>query len=358
MLLCVIAVAISCLLQYSLLQAGFISDSGSRLLNPFTMQIFAGCLGFAAMLLVAAFPYRMLSRLWFVHLPLTLSLVLLTFTNLSIVYTPPGSDDSAWLKVGGLSLQPAELLKVSFVLTFAYHLSKVREGINRPSVLLPLCLHGLFPCALIFFQGDMGTALVFFFIFVVMIFAAGLSVKFLALGAGLGAVGAVVLWVSGLLPDPIKNRFLILLDLESDPAGAGYQQLVGRRILGSGELLGKGLFSDDLNWVFALENDFILAHIGQTLGFLGCVGVLAVLLILCFKMLLNARQASDPLGCYICVGVFSIFLFQTIINVGMVLCVLPVVGITLPLISAGGTSLITSFLSIGLVMNVYFYQER
>lgn len=357
---CVAASGFGCLLLYSELQQGFISSSASRLGNSFTIQIVATILGVTAALIVSAIDYKFLAKVWFLHLPVTLGLVLLTFTNLSIVYTPPGSDDSAWLRVGGLSLQPSELLKFSFILTFALHLSKVKEndGMNSLPKILLLCLHGAFPCLLIFIQGDMGSALVFFFIFLCMIFTAGLPYKYVAVGVGGMVLLGAVIWFGGFIPDYLMERITILSDLESDPMGAGYQQLIGRRILGSGEVFGKGLFSDDLNWVYALESDFVLANVGQTLGFVGCVAVLALLTVICVKLLLNARNAPDRLGCYICVGVFAMIFFQMLINVGMVLCILPVVGITLPFISSGGTSLVTSFLSIGLAMNVFYRRKN
>lgn len=356
LLLCLIAVSFSCLILYSELKADFIS-TGSRRFNPFTMQVIAAIIGVAALLIMSVVNYRFMAKIWFIHLPITLGLVLLTFTNLPIVYQPPGSDDTAWLRIAGLSLQPSELLKFSFILTFALHLSRVREELNKPKNLLFLCLHGAAPCVLIFIQGDMGSALVFFFIFLCMIFAAGISYKYVFAGMGLIAIAAPVIWFSGLLPDYLKQRFTILGDLASDALGYGHQQLNGRRILGSGMLFGKGLFSDDLNWVFALENDFVLAHVGQTLGFVGCAFVVLLLAAICVKILLTARISSDPLGCYICVGVFGMFMFQSIINIGMVLGVVPVIGITLPFISAGGTSVITSFISMGLVMSVYSFNK-
>ncbi|MEG2597499.1 MAG: FtsW/RodA/SpoVE family cell cycle protein, partial [Oscillospiraceae bacterium] len=332
-------------------------SGGNRRFNSFTMQVLASVVGVIVLFVMSGMDYRLLSKMWFVHLPVTLGLVLVTFTNLPIVYRPPGSDDSAWLRIAGLSLQPSELLKVSFILTFALHLSRVREDINRPKTLLLLCLHGAIPCLLIFAQGDMGSALVFFFIFLCMIFVAGLSYKYIFVGMGAAAVAAPVVWFSGMLPDYLQQRFLILGNLSSDALGFGHQQLNGRRILGSGMLFGKGLFSDDLNGVFAIENDFILSHIGQTLGFVGCAFVVLLLMSICVRILLVSRSSTDPLGCYICVGVFGMFMFQSIINIGMVLGVLPVIGITLPFISAGGTSIITSFISMGLVMSVYSFNK-
>ncbi len=352
LLLSAAAAAFSLVLLYSEVQAGFLD--GSRL----KMQLLAGALGIAAMFVMTLISYRFLAKLWFLHLPVTLGLVLLTFTNLPIVYQPPGSDDAAWLRVGSLSLQPSELLKISFVLTFAYHLSKVRERMNKPLHVLLLCLHGAVPCLLIYKQGDMGSALVFFFIFLCMIFTAGLQWRYILAGVGAMGVLVPVIWLSGSFPDYLKNRIRVLGDVEHSTLAEAYHQQVGRRILGSGEVFGKGLFSDDLNYVFAIHNDFILAHIGQTLGFVGCAAVVLLLTAICVKILLTARSSADPLGCYICSGIFGMFFFQSLINIGMVLGVVPVIGITLPFISYGGTSLLTSYLSMGLVMSVYSFNRK
>ena len=252
--------------------------------------------------------------------------------------------------MGIFSLQPGELLKFSFILTLAWHLDRVQEQINHPKTLLLLCLHGAAPCVLIFLQGDMGSALIFFLIFVSMIFVSGLSWKYLALGFGCAVGLSPVVWI--LLPDYLKNRFLVLGDLENASLKEAYQQLMGRRILGSGMSFGKGLFSNDFTYVYAIENDLVMAHIGQALGFVGAACALLLLTVICGKILLIARSSRDYLGCSICTGVFAMIFFQSALNIGMVLGLLPVIGVTLPFFSQGGSSLAVSCLSVGLVLSV------
>lgn len=347
LLLCTAALGFGCIVLYSEAAAGFIT------IRKFTTQVFCAVIGICALLFLSVISYRFLAKVWFLHLPVTLGLVALTFIGpSSIIYRPDGTDDAAWLRFGSFSLQPSELLKFSFILTFALHLSKVRDEIDKPVNVLLLCIHGALPCVLIFLQGDMGSALVFFFIFLCMLFVSGISWRYVLAGFGLMAVGAPVLWFSGLIPDYLKNRFLVLGDLENASLKEAYQQMVGRRILGSGRIFGKGLFSEDLAHVFALENDLVLAHVGQTLGFVGCAAVILLLTLICAKILLVARASKDALGCYICTGVFAMLLFQITINMGMVLCLLPVIGITLPFFSQGGTSLVTTCLALGLCMSV------
>ncbi|MGI5893141.1 MAG: FtsW/RodA/SpoVE family cell cycle protein [Candidatus Merdivicinus sp.] len=353
LLLCAGAVGFSLTILYSELHAGFITSKQLK------MQLLAGSLGLIAMIVMTLINYRFLAKLWFLHLPVTLGLVLATFVLPEpFVFKPDNSDDVAWLRFGSLSLQPSELLKISFILTFALHLSKVREEMHKPLQVVLLCIHGAVPCLLIFKQGDMGSALIFFFIFLCMIFTAGLQWRYVL--GGVAAIGAAIpiIWFSDSFHDYLQRRILVLADIENSTLAEAYQQQVGQKILGSGQVFGKGLFSDDLNYVFAIHNDFILAHIGQTLGFAGCTFVVMLLVFICIKVLLVARMSTDPLGCYICVGVFAMFFFQFLINVGMVLCLVPVIGITMPFISYGGTSLLASFCAMGLVMSVYSFNRK
>ena len=325
LLLCATAVGFSLVILYSELYAGFITS------RQFKMQMIAGALGLTAMVVMTLISYRFLAKIWFVHLPVTLGLVLATFVLPEpFVYRPDNSDDVAWLRLGELSLQPLQVLL--------------------------LCLHGAVPCLLIFKQGDMGSALVFFFIFLCMIFTAGLQWRYVIGGVGVLAVAAPIVWFS--IPPYLKQRILALQDIENSTLAEAYQQQVGQEILGSGQVFGKGLFSDDLNHVYAIHNDFVLAHIGQTLGFAGCIFVVLLMMSICVKVLLVARASADPLGCYICVGVFAMFFFQFVINVGMVLCLVPVIGITMPFISYGGTSLVASFCAMGLAMSVYSFNRK
>ena len=343
-LLVLAAVCFGFVVQYSEMYAGFITR------RSMITQLGAGVIGIAAMLLISEVDYRRLAAGWRFHLPVTLGLTLLTFTSLPIVYRPEGSDDSAWLRLGVLSIQPGELLKFSFILTLAWHLDKLEERVNNPRELLLVCLHGAAPCVLIFLQGDMGSALIFFLIFVSMIFVSRLSWKYLALGAGCAVALSPLVWY--LLPDYLKNRFLVLGDLENASLKEAYQQLMGRRILGSGMSFGKGLFSDEFTYVYAIENDLVMAHIGQAFGFVGAAGALLLLTVICGKILFTARSSRDVLGNSICTGVFAMIFFQSALNIGMVLGLLPVIGVTFPYFSQGGSSLVVSCLSAGLVLSV------
>lgn len=350
LLLCLCASSISCICLYSFYHHGTLT------LKTISIQAFAVVLGLIVACVISRIDYDLMAKLWKLHMPFASFLVILTYF-IGIAPTEL-ADDKAWLNLFGITtFQPSELLKLSFVLTFALHLSKVGKNINERKTFLLLCLHGAVPTSMIMLQGDFGTALVFVFIFASMMFVAGLSIKWIIVGITGSVIAAPIVWFY-VLPDYLQNRFLVAWHPEKDPAGVGQQQFKGRMAVGSGQLFGRGLFGDSLYFVPEAYNDFIFSYIGQTLGFIGAFITLLIILLLCVKMLLVAKMSKDKLGTYICVGVFAIFLFQSIINIGMVLCVIPVIGITLPLFSQGGTSVLISYIAIGMVMSVYRVNKK
>lgn len=352
LLICLAATLISLLCLYSLYSNGLIA--GTR---PIFIQSLSALLGIAAAMIISLFDYKTLAKLWKIHMPIAVLLVVLTYFigkgGLE------GSDDKAWLDLGITMFQPSELLKLSFILTFSLHLSYIKSDINRLKPFLLLCLHGAIPTVMIVLQGDLGTSLVFLAIFIVMMFTAGLSLRWMVVGILAAVAAAPFIW-NFMLPSYLQERFFAAWSPENHLTGMqrGLQQYMGRISLGSGGLMGRGMFSDNIYSVPAIESDFILSYIGQIFGFLGTVVTLLLITFLCVKILLTSKGAKDSLGCYICMGVFAMFLTQSIINIGMVLCVLPVIGITLPFFSAGGTSIAVSYLAIGLVCSVYRSNKR
>lgn len=322
-------------------------------LRTVVMQLVAMAIGVVGVLILSKVNYHTAVRWNIIFAIVAIGLVLLLKVP-GLAFTPVGSDDQAWIKIGVLSLQPSEILKLVFIYTFSKHLSQVAHHINEVKTFLLLCLHGAVPTLLIMDTGDYGSALVFFFIFVVMIFAADLNRRLLLIGVGvLAALTPVVWW---LLPDYLQQRFVVAWHPELDASGMGYQQYQGLEALSSGGLWGKGLFDvEDLVYVPESSNDFIFSYIGQSTGLVGCVTVVVLLAVILCKVLHTAMHATDELGAFICIGVFGMLLSQAFINIGMVLCVIPVVGLTLPFLSAGGTSLMVCFLSIGMVLGVSAY---
>ncbi len=345
MLFCFLATGFGCIAVLS---------AGST--NQFLVQLGSMFFGFTLAIAISKIDYSFYKKIWPLLALIGLVPVFLTFF---IGFGPDGTDDKAWLLLpGNLSFQPSELLKIMFIITFALHLSAVKDKINKFYNILLLCLHGGFPVALIHLQGDDGTAIVFFIIFISMMFMAGIKIRFFVM-AFVGIAIALPLAYFYLLNDDQKSRILSLFDLEADLLGSGWQQWQGRIAFANGGLFGKGLFSGERVQSGSIPeayNDFILSAIGEELGLIGVLLVFLLLGAICFKMLHDSHLARDKMGSLICVGVFAMLFAQIIINVGMCVSWLPVIGVTLPFFSAGGTSLACLFCGVGLVLSVYMHK--
>lgn len=318
--------------------------------GDYVVQSVAVVVGLIAALVISTFDYESICRLWPIWAGISLFLVLLTLTPLGLSVF----GNRAWLKIPpgsgwGLSLQPSELLKIAFIITFSTHLSKVREKINELKTILLLCLHGCIPIGLIFLQGDNGTALVFICIFVSMMVAAGLRPVYLMIALIGGTALVPLIW--HFMSDSLKERFLCLLFVDQYAQSAGFQQAEGLKAIGSGQLWGVGYLKG--NAFYARNNDFIFTVAGEEFGFIGAMLLLAVLLLIVFALLREVMSARDLQGMLLCVGLMAEIGFQSLINIGMTLRVMPVIGITLPFFSRGGSSVTTLYFGIGIALSVY-----
>lgn len=328
-------------------------EIGESLLHT---QIFAAVVGFFAAIIVGMIDYRVMAKYWFIYAPAALVLQLLVFTPLGM----QRDDDLAWLDFGFISFQPSEILKIAYILTLAAHINKLGDKLNSFPRLALLCVHGFAPFLLVLYQGDAGTALVFLFIFLCMVFVAGISWKYIAAALAAAPVVLYAAW-NYVMEDKHRMRFIILFDeqlQESEKLDIYMQQYRAKVAMGSGQLTGLGFHSDSYTYVPEIYNDFIFSYIGMTLGFIGCMAVVIALAVLCLKLLSNASAAQDKLGKMICIGVFAMMIFHSIINIGMVLSVIPVIGITLPFLSTGGTSMIMMYVSLGPVLSVPTHKEK
>ena len=362
LLLCCVCSALSVVVLTSIGQ----TQLGSN--NKASVQFIAAILGVMLAIVTSTVDYRALARAWPIHAVISWGLVLPTlFLHnvragfVTIGYDAGGTSNYSWYRVGGMTFQPAELAKISFILTFALHLDRVRGRINRPLPLLGLLAHLLLPAAAIHFQGDDGTALVFLGVGLVMLYGAGLSHRIVggALAAALGGGAALLKLRPGLLQGYQFQRILAVLTPD-DPALSDitYQQNKGAMAIGTGGLTGQGLFGAEHIFVPNAWNDFIFAYLANAMGFVGAAAVLALLLAVCLRTLHTAAAAQDALGRHICVGIFAALFLQTFINLGMNLQVLPVIGVTLPFFSAGGSSVVMMYLCVGLVLSVGLHARR
>ena len=341
------------------------------------VQGVSALIGIVVALLLSNVDYRSLVKVWPVHVALTWGLVLptlfirnVTVGPLTIGYNAGDTDNYSWYKLGGFTLQPTELAKISFILTFAMHLNNVRGRINEPKELGKLLLHLAVPILIIHVQGDDGTAIIYGIIGCSMMFAAGLSWKYI-IGA-LAAAGMAMAAAFAFFSDKIGKgyqwyRILAVLDPENKTGWAPseaiwkniiYQQQRGEIALGSGGIFGNGLFGGGYYSVPNAHNDFIFSWIGNVTGFVGCCVVLGVLFAIVIKTFLTGARSEDLLGTFICAGIGGALMAQIAVNVGMNLRVLPVIGVTLPFYSAGGSSVMMLYICVGLVLSVYIHNTK
>ncbi|MEG1887371.1 MAG: FtsW/RodA/SpoVE family cell cycle protein, partial [Oscillospiraceae bacterium] len=351
MILCVFTASYGCV---AVLSATYSTGS----LRQFFMQFFCMILGIIAVVVISNFNYKDIVKLWPIIAIVGVIPVILTFF---IGYAPGQTDDKAWLQLpGGITFQPAELLKIVFVITFSCHVNKLGDKIHKLRHILLLCIHGAIPVLLIHFQGDDGTALIFAFMFVGMMFIAGIKIRYFAI-AGAAAAAALPIVFFFVMNEDQRSRIISLFfPKQEDYLGVLWQQWRGRIAFANGGIWGKGFLNGPYVQSGSVpegHNDFIIASIGEEFGMLGCIVVLLLISAICIRMLRIGQLSGDKTGLVICGGVFSMFLAQTLVNVGMCLSLMPVIGVTLPLFSAGGTSLICLFLGIGLVMSVYMHRS-
>lgn len=342
------------------------------------VQALALCGGMLFAILISNIDYHNLVEIWPIHAALAWGLVLPTlFGRIDIIkdvfvigYNANSTDNYSWYKIGGFTIQPTELAKVSFILTFAMHLSRVRDHVNEPSTLFKLLLHLMLPALIIHKQGDDGTVLIFLAIGLCMLFSAGLSWKYIV--GALGAAGGALAVAFAFFSDKIgKNyqwlRILAVYDPENITGWAisegmrhdyTYQQALGETSIGAGQIFGRGLFTGDYVYVPNAWNDFAFSWIGNAVGFVGTAIVLAVLFGIVIRALQVGGRSVDDLGTFICTGFAGAMMAQIFVNVGMNLRILPVIGVTLPFYSAGGSSALMIYLCIGLVLSVYMHNKK
>jgi len=324
-------------------------------------QIMAACIGIIIAVIISVIDYEYITRYWWLLAILSIGLFIYVFL---FGITISGTDDTAWIRLpGGLTFQPSELVKIFFIVTLAKHIDTLQSKGKLKTFLgvLSLLLHVGVPVVIIHMQGDDGSALIFFFIMLVMCIVAGVQGRyFIALGSIL-AIGLPLLW-NFFLNDEHRNRILALFDLDSNAlTNYGYQQYQSKVSIASGELTGYGVgqgYRTGVGFVPEQENDFIFSVAGEEMGFLGSILIILLLLLMIVKVFFIGLGARDKLGSYIAYGMFGLLASQTIVNLGMVLGLLPVIGITLPFFSAGGTSSMCLYFGIGLVQSVHMHKQN
>ena len=314
-------------------------------MRTIVMQIAMTVAGMLIMLVLANIDFANVPA-WFFFGIYGISAVLLV---LLLFVGENAGDNIGWIKVPiiNISIQPSEFIRASFILTFAKHLSLVKDDINNIKNLFGIAAHAGIILALLLLTGDLGMTLVYVGIILVMLFCAGLSGWYF-----LGAFGAVVLafpFIWDMLAEYQQKRIIVGFNPDIDPTNWGRQQIQSRTAIAGGGFFGRGVDgAGSFETMYGCVTDFFFASYAEMFGFIGSVLLIAVLAVLVIRLIKLAICSRESFSTFLLAGVAGMIVVQTIENIGMCLCLLPVVGINLPFLSAGGSSVLSIYMIIGI----------
>lgn len=317
------------------------------------VQIVASFLGLTMMTILSIIDYEDLTeKLWIFFFIASIGLL-----GITLVFGTSEGTNQSYLRFGPVGIQPSEFVKASFIITFSRHLTFVRDRINSPKAITGLALHAGVILGLILLSGDLGVALVYIGLIAIMLFCAGLSMWYI-LGAALIVIIAFpYIWPH--LEFYQQQRILVGFNPELDPLDKGFQPLLSRQAIANGGLFGQGIHGGSYyKKLPAAHTDFIFATFCEKFGFIGGILLILVLVIMVVRILMIAHSARKPYGSYICVGAAALIILQTLENTGMCMAFLPVVGITLPFMSYGGSSMMSMYIILGLVQSVRAHRGK
>jgi len=320
------------------------------------IQIAAMLLGLFCALVISMLDYDELLRRFSV--PLFIISIGGMILTLLVGTGPEGSTNRCWIEIPGLiSIQTSEFVKILFVLTFSKHIDRVKNKINHPLSVLMLCLHGGIITLFVLATGDLGSALVFAAIMALMLFTGGLSLWYF--GAAIAIVVILFPYVWPRLAEYQQQRILVGFDPMLDPEVYGYQPLRSLATIAAGGFRGAGYSGGTYyTTIPKYYTDFIFAVVAEKFGFFGVFTYILLMTVFVCRLIYLARRARKDCGANICMGICAIFIAQTLENIGMCLGMLPVIGITLPFLSYGGSSMLSSFLCIGVVQSVATHNQK
>ena len=277
---------------------------------------------------------------------------------IAVLFTKPINGASSWFNIGGFSFQPGEFAKIFVILFLTMIITKIqkqgKQEINKPLKILIVLASMALPVLLIIKQPDYGTAIAFVIATALMLFSAGIDKKYIIIVILLITISIPLLY-NFVLPEHAKKRIDIFLNPESDPRGAGYNIIQSKLAIGAGGLTGMGLLKGNqtqLGFLYPKTTDFIFSVIGEEMGFIVAGTIIILYVILITKALYVAKTSKDTMGTLVASGIAGIFMFHMIENIGMVMGLLPITGVPLPFISYGGSSLITNYILIGILLNI------
>lgn len=320
--------------------------------DEFTKQIIWFVISIIAMVILMFIDYNLLLK----ASPVLYGIFILLL--IAVLFTTPVNGATSWFNIGAFSFQPGEFAKVFVILFLTYTIVKIQKKgpneINKITKLLIILSVLAVPVLLLVMQPDYGTSLAFIVATALMLFSAGIDKKYIIITFLVIAISIPLLY-NFILPEHAKSRIDVFLNPESDPRGAGYNIIQSKLAIGAGGLTGMGLLKGNqtqLGFLYPKTTDFIYSVIGEEMGFIVAGGIILLYVYLITKCVYIAKTAKDRAGSLVAIGITGVFLFHVIENIGMVMGLLPITGVPLPFISYGGSSLITNFMCIGLLLNI------
>ncbi len=336
----------------------------AELTRTWLKQVISACVGIVLAVSISAIDYKDFKTLGIV---VYMGSILLLILVLLIGDERHGS--RSWLPFPIInSFQPSEPAKVAFAVVVPVFLERIKEGKDIGKNVVKLLIYTMLPIGLVLLQPDVGTAIVFVFAFVVMLFIYGIPYRFFLIALGAFATSAPLLWFF-IIPKKshIRERIMTFIFPETDLLGTGMQVYNSKMTIGSGQLFGKGLFyniqekSSGLTssyYVPENQSDFIFSVIGEEMGFVGTVAVVVLVLFILCRCIYIAMNSRDPYGSFLVICITSMLGFHFIENIGMCIGLMPVTGIPLPFVSQGNSSLLTNFLNLGLLLSVSMRRKK
>ena len=350
LVLCLIVSGFGCVFVASATSA----DKFGSNIKYIIIQLTATGLGVLMYALVSSIDLDFLSEHRMVLVAFNCALLLMLISPLG---TDNNTGNRSWIDLKIISVQPAEICKITYIIIMASVMSSHQNRISHPVSVMHMCLHlGLLVGLNMVLSGDAGVSLIFVFIFIGMAFGGGVSLWWFALAIGLIAAAFPILWQ--FLGEYQQNRILILFDDTIDPTGINerYHSMMNLRSLTGGGLTGQGLFNGNRTQagsLFAQHTDYIFSSMGEELGFVGCLAIMIMEMAIIARCIYVGMHCQDYMRRLVCYGAASALMFQVMINTGMCIGVMPVIGLTLPLISYGGSSVVTIYAMLGLVSGAH-----
>lgn len=354
-LILVLALILAIIGIVGIYSAGVNSTSSS---DEYIKQMIWVGISLGVMFVVWMLDYHVSSVIGLVGYPMCLILLV------AVLFTTEINGASSWFNIGSIQIQPSEFMKIAYILAFAkyidYVYTKGKDAINKwYYVGLALCIF-IVPVGLIMLQPDFGTALVFASITFFMLFKSGLSYKYV-LALVFVLIVTVPLLYFFVLSNYQQERIQVFFNPEQEPLGAGYNAIQSKIAVGSGMLFGTGYMKGtQTQWGYlpVKSSDFIFSVLSEEMGFIMSATIVIIYIVLLYRLLKVAETSKDKLGSTIAIGVFGMFFFHFLENIGMTIGLMPITGIPLPFVSYGGSSMLTNFIALGLVLSVTSRRQK